>query len=1011
MLRSKVYCFAVTALLTQATSAAAQVGPSTRHLDGLRARNIGPASMSGRIVDLAVIDADPTTFYVASATGGVFKTSDNGITLTAVFENEGTHSVGDIAVHQRDTAVVWVGTGERASRQSSSWGDGVYKSTDGGESWSNMGLEDSHHIGRIALHPEDSDVVYVAAMGHLWGPNEERGLYKSTDGGESWVRILEGDPNTGAVDVALDPSNPETVYAALYQRRRRPWGFHGGGPGSGLFKSTDGGASWRELTAESGNGLPDGELGRIGISIYRSDPRIVYASVEQGFRYNASTAYGERRAGVYRSEDHGETWEHMSDWNPRPMYASQILVDPSDDQRIYMVNAYSFSDDGGKTFTVPRQSLHGDDRLVWVNPADSRHVMKADDGGLGISYDRGLSWLYISDLPVSQYYRVTVDMAVPYRVYGGLQDNGSWMGPSETYRSAGILNEDWIRLGGGDGFLNVPDTTNNHIVYTESQYLGLSRIDTRTGERTAIRPGDPTGHISARRNWETWKDLDAEEQRLGNAMAPANWDGPFLLSAHDASTIYAGTNILWKSTDRGNTWLALGDLTTGVDRRTLPIMGERPHELTLSLDDGIPYYPTISAVAESPLSPGLLYAGTDDGRFHVSATDGADWDDVTDAFPGLPQGAWVSGIEPSRHDVARVYAVWNNYRNDDFANYLFVSEDRGETWSDVTGDLPADKVLRTVREDLRNPEVLFLGAEIGLYYSFNRGDTWTEIRSGMPTLAFNDLVIHPRDNDLVLGTHGRGVWIIDQINALQELTPEIMASEVHLFTVEPAVQIRRRNEGAHTGDVYYRGENPPVGALLDYWLAEEADSGAVHIRVVAEDGTEVSALEGGPRAGLNRVVWNLRHQADGQQTGGGFFGGPQAPLVVPGDYTVTVEVGGASSSQTVRVMEDPRIEASPAVRIAWTGTLLDLAELREEAREELRLVEEALEDVDESDTGDRATKLRDLNRELSELSSRIGRLMGAAQGVVAPLTQDQETQRAYYVEMVATLRAESAAVR
>ena len=415
-----------TATLLAATATPLPAQVTTQHLDALRLRNIGPATMSGRIVDLAVHEADPVTFYVASATGGVFKTTDNGITLVPVFEHEGTHSVGAIALHPRDTSIVWVGTGERANRQSSSWGDGVYRSTDGGASWTNMGLRESRHIGRIALHPDDPDLVYVAAMGHLWGPNDERGLYRSADGGETWQPILQVDENTGVVDVALDPGDPGTVYAATYQRQRRPWGFHGGGPGSALYRSTDGGDSWDRLSGPGvTRGLPEGVLGRIGISIDRSDPRIVYASVEQGYRYNASTAYTERRAGIYRSEDRGETWEHMSDWNPRPMYASQILVDPSDDQRVYMMNSYSFSDDGGRTFTVPPQSLHGDDRMVWVNPADSRHVMKADDGGLGISYDRGLNWLYISDLPVSQYYRVSVDMAQPYNVYGGLQDNGS----------------------------------------------------------------------------------------------------------------------------------------------------------------------------------------------------------------------------------------------------------------------------------------------------------------------------------------------------------------------------------------------------------------------------------------------------------------------------------------------------------------------------------------------------------------------------------------------------------
>ena len=1048
-----------TALVAASTPLAAQV--TTAELDALRPRNIGPAVMSGRIVDLAVHVADPVTFYVASATGGVFKTTDNGTTLVPVFEHEGTHSVGAIALHQRDTSIVWVGTGERANRQSSSWGDGVYRSTDGGRTWTNMGLRESRHIGRIALHPDDPELVYVAAMGHLWGPNDERGLYRSADGGWTWQPILQVDENTGVVDVALDPADPTVVYAATYQRRRRPWGFHGGGPGSALYRSTDGGDSWDRLSGPGvTRGLPEGVLGRIGISIYRSDPRIVYASVEQGYRYNASTAYTERRAGIYRSDDRGETWEHMSDWNPRPMYASQILVDPGDDQRVYMMNSYSFSDDGGRTFTVPPQSLHGDDRMIWVNPADSRHVMKADDGGLGISWDRGLTWLYISDLPVSQYYRVSVDMAKPYNVYGGLQDNGSWVGPSETYRQAGIFNSDWTRIGGGDGFINLVDTTNNFIVYTESQYLNLSRVDMRTGERTSIRPGDPAGHISGRRNWETWRDVGInEEQRLGNAMAPANWDGPFIISPHDASTLYAGTNILWKTTDRGDSWRALGDLTTGVDRRTLPLMGEASHELTPSLDDGIPYWPTISAVAESPLREGLIYAGTDDGRFHVSRDGGERWTDVsardaTDSgesaenagrggsasasgggpafggkpagrdmpggggiasgFPGLPPGAWVSGIEPSRYDEARVYAVWNNYRNDDYANYLYRSDDYGETWVSITGDLPPDRVLRTVREDLRNESVLFVGAEIGLFHTMNGGEHWTELRGGMPTAAFNDLVIHPRENDLVLGTHGRGVWILDQINALQELTPDVVASPAHLFTVEPAVQIRRAGRQAHTGDIFYRGENPPNGAILDYWLAEEQDGGTAVISIQDGDGSRVALVEGTTRQGMNRVVWDLRHQlGDDTESGGGRRGGAggRGPLVVPGTYIARLEAAGTESWQEFELREDPRLNVSPGVRAAWTNTLLELAGARSRAAAELERIEEALAEVDEDDTGPRATKLRDLAREFGELISRFGRLSGEIEGVVAPMTQDQRSRRDFYMEMIEVLAREAGEVR
>jgi photosystem II stability/assembly factor-like uncharacterized protein len=597
---------------TQTRPVAAQDADPFANLDF---RTIGPSTMSGRIVDLEVLDVDPDVFFVASSTGGLWKTTTRGVTFESVTDDLPTHSIGDVAVHPVDTARVWLGMGERASRQSSSWGDGVWRSDDGGQTWTHVGLEDSHHIGRITLHPADRNVAYVAAMGHLWGPNEERGLYRTTDAGATWERILSVDENTGAVDVAMDPVDHDVMYAATYQRQRRPWGFHGGGPGSALWKSTDGGDTWSQLTNVGlDNGLPTGTIGRIGISIYRSDPSVVYVSVEQGLRYNASTAYEERLAGIYRSEDFGETWEFMSDWNPRPMYASQILVDPSDDQRIYMVNTYSWSDDGGRTFTRARQSLHGDDRLVWVNPNDSDHVMKADDGGLGISYDRGVTWWYARHLPVSQWYRVRVDMKKPFWVYGGLQDNGSWAGPSATYRSEGIRHDDWIKWGGGDGFLNVVDTTDNRTLYVESQYLGLSRVDMATGERSDIRPGDPEGAIGARRNWRTWPDLADPSERLGNAMEPANWDGPFIISPHDNHTIYAGTRRLWRSRDQGQNWEDLGDWTTGADRRTLSIMGQMPTDTTRSLDDGIPYWPTLTAIEESPLQEGLLYIGTDDGQ-------------------------------------------------------------------------------------------------------------------------------------------------------------------------------------------------------------------------------------------------------------------------------------------------------------------------------------------------------------------------------------------------------------
>ena len=921
------------ALLASAAVVSAQAVPppvTAADLSALRFRTIGPANMSGRFVDLAVVERDPYTFYAASATGGIFRTTDNGVTFAPVFEKEAVHSVGAIAVNQSNPDILWVGTGERANRQSSSWGDGVYKSTDAGKTWTHVGLRDSHHIGRIVLHPSNPDVAFVAAMGHLWGPNDERGLYRTTDGGRTWTPVLRVNYDTGVVDVAMDPSDPQIMYAAAYQRRRTAFGFDGGGPGSGLHKSTDGGTTWRKL---SGNGLPAGEYGRIGISIYRKDPRVVYVSIEQGGKYNASTAYIIRKGGVYRSDDKGERWTFKSDWNPRPMYASQILVDPNDDQRIYMVNTFSYSDDGGVTFRPARQSLHGDDRLVWVDWRDSRHIIKLDDGGIGISYDRGQKWLYIPSLPVSQLYRVAVDNAVPYNIYGGFQDNGCWMGPSATYQTTGILNEDWKRLCGGDGFFVAPDPDDPRRVYSASQFLGLARGDLQTWQSSSVRPGDPTGAIGGRRNFDIYaQKLPAPE--LGNAMHPANWDAPFLLSPHDTKTIYAGGKHLFRSRDQGTTWEDLGDMTTGVDRRSLPIMERLPTDDTLSLDDGVPYWPTISALAESPRVKGLVYVGADDGRLRVSRDEGKTWANVDARVPGLPKGAWFSGLEPSRHADGTVYMVVDNHRSDDFTNYVYRSTDFGQTWTSIVGDLPAKRVARTIREDARNPALLYLGTEFGLFVSIDAGAHWVSLGANLPTLAINDLLVHPREQDLVLATHGRGVWILDGVSALQELTPAVAASAAALFTPKPAAMIRYSSLKAHMGDMVFRGENPAAGGAIDYWIGGSPTEVVLTIHDAA--GAEVRRVATTKQRGVNRATWNLRHAdlaaggaataatTDDEAPGGGRM---QGPWVAPGDYTVRLRVDGQTHEKTMTVREDPRIDIPLDDRREWRAAQTAAGEL------------------------------------------------------------------------------------
>ncbi len=912
-------------------------------LAGLRLRNIGPATMSGRFVDMDVVESNPFTMYVASATGGTFRTTDNGITWTPVFEREAVHSIGDVAIYQPDPNIIWVGTGERANRQSVGWGDGIYKSIDGAKTWTNVGLQTSMHIGRIVTHPSNPAIVYVAAQGSVWGPGGERGLYRTMDGGKTWQRTLHVDDDTGVTDVVMDSLDPNVLYAASYQRRRSAFGFNGGGPGSALWKSADAGATWTKLT---GNGLPDGEYGRIGISVYRKDPRVVMASIEQGSRYNASTAYIERKAGLYRSNDAGKTWRFMSNWNPRPMYASQPTIDPQDDRRIYMLNAYSFSDNGGESFTAPNTTTHGDDRFVWVNPKDSRHVIKLDDGGIGISYDRGLKFLYVQSLPVSQYYRVAVDNERPYNIYGGLQDNGCWRGPSASWTTSGILNEHWSRLCGGDGFFAVPDPTNSRIVFSSSQFLGLGRNDTRTWQGQDIRPGDPQGAIGDRRNWNTW-GKNVQEQVLGNAMHPANWDSPIALSRFDPATIYAGGKHLFRSRDRGTTWDDLGDMTTGLDRATLPLMGRRADETVLSIDDGVPYYPGVVSIALSPLTKGLIYVGTDDGRLRVSADD-------------------------------------------------------GRTFTAIAGDMPAGRVVRTIREDVKNPNLLFAGTEIGLFFSPNGGTNWIELKNNMPTLAHNDLVIHPRDNDLVLGTHGRGIWILDKINALQELTPQVMASPAHLFSVAPAYQIRQTNLKAHTGDMWYRGENPANGALVDYWLGAAGEAPVVTVHNAG--GQLVNTLRATSARGVNRVIWNLR-EAD-LPLRGGFGDGDSAPaagsmpgpLVMPDSYTVRMAAGGRTLEQKVEVREDPRIDVTPADRKLWTDALSQVAALARAYGP----VNDRIQKL--PGTG---TDVADLKRQSRELIARISGLYGALGRWTGAPTKDQMSRLAYYTTMVKTLTAKA----
>ena len=856
-------------------------------------RNIGPANMGGRINDFAVVEADPNIVFAATASAGVWRTTNNGVTWEPVFDEQPVSSIGDIAVAPSDPSIVWVGSGESNNRQSSSWGNGVYKSTDGGDSWTNVGLEDTLHIGRIVIHPTNPEVVYVAATGHLWGPNDDRGLYKTTDGGQTWTNTLFIDRDTGMTDVAMDPVSPGTLYAASYQRRRTAFGFSGGGPGSGIYKTTNGGESWRRLT----DGLPDGITGRVGLDIYRSDPRIVYAVVQ-----NAN-------GGMFRSDDRGESWTRMSDTNPRPMYYSQIRIDPLNDQRIWAAGARMvYSQDGGKTFVDDWvQTIHGDFHALWINPADSNHMLAGSDGGVHYSYDRGRTWDFVNTMALGQFYEIGYDMETPYNIYGGLQDNGSWGGPVRTLYRRGITNEDWFRVGGGDGFYTQVDPNDPTTVYVESQNGNVSRLDLETSERKSIRP-EP--------------EDESERYRF-------DWNSPILISPHNSQTIYYGGNRLFKSTDRGDTWTTTDDLSKDQDRDEMPIMGVEVTDDTPSRHDGISTFGQIISISESPRREGVLYVGTDDGNVQVSQDGGTSWQEVAGLIPDLPEGTYVSRVQASYHADTRVYATMDGHRSDDYSVYVYVSEDSGDSWRSLASNIPDGHTMNVIREHPRNENLLVLGGEFGAYITINRGEEWHQVKGAVPTVPVDDIAIHSRDNDLILGTHGRSIWVLDDMTPLEKLSEEVLASDLHLFDVRDAVGYRINNHKGNTGHKMFIAPNPPEGALIHYFLNDEVDGeDAVEVTIQNGAGEVIRTFDGPGSVGLNRVNWDLRHEPPVPLTGQGGFGGPPpGPRALPGTYGVQVAVGGRQATTSVKVSDDPRINVSAADRRSQQDAMLRLGNL------------------------------------------------------------------------------------
>ncbi|MBT8395576.1 MAG: glycosyl hydrolase [Gemmatimonadetes bacterium] len=855
---------------------AAQEGPTLDDtwMEAFQWRSIGPANMSGRVTDIEGLSSPSKTFYVAAAAGGIWKTTNNGTTFRPLFQTERVAAMGDLAIAPSDSMQIWAGTGEEDSRNSISPGSGIYKSTDGGLTWELKGLEATEHIGRIVVHPDDPNTVWVAALGALWRSNPERGLYKTTDGGETWELVNFVSDKAGFVDVAIHPKDPDVLLAASWERERGPYYLQSGGPGSALWKSTDGGDSWERV---EGGGLPEGELGRIGIAFAPSYPQVVYLMVEANPVENAD-GEEERTSGLYRSQDGGETWEFINPFNTRPFYYSEVKVDPMDPDRVYF-SSLRFSTDGGRTAATAGQGVHVDYHAIWIDPLDPERIVLGNDGGIAVSFDQGGNYIFPNTFPIGQFYAVSYDMAVPYNVCGGLQDNYSWCGPSRKARGA-ITNHDWFSVSGGDGFVTQQDPRNPDIVYTESQGGNMGRSNLATGERQAF--GRPNWRDSYREIQDSiamlWPDSTqampsqhatriAELQARASADSASlqlrfNWNTPFFLSPHDPDVVYAGSNRVLKSTNQGDDLVAISPDLSKQDEEKIRISTSTTGGITVD-NTGAETFATIVSLAESFVQAELLYAGTDDGNLWVSPDDGDTWNDITANLDGLvPDGTYVSRIEPSHHDAGRVYVTFDNHRRGDFTPYVVVSEDMGESFRSISSNLPTGKpdFAHVIREDHKNADLLFVGTDVGAYISLNRGDSWQKFMNGLPTTPVHDLQIHPRDGDLIAGTHGRSIWIVN-ITPLQQVTASVMASNAHLFEPAPAFHFGTRPTGGEfTAQLYFQAGSPPSGAQIRYWLGEAPEED-VEFQITDSDGNEVRTLNGSKRVGLNTATWNLRGQS------------------------------------------------------------------------------------------------------------------------------------------------------
>jgi len=939
-------------------------------LAGMKARSIGPAGMSGRVAAIEGVEADPDLLYVGAASGGVWKTVDGGDTWAPLFDDQPVASIGAVAVFQANPDIVWVGTGEGNIRNSVSVGNGVYRSLDAGKTWTHLGLEGTERIRRIVLHPTDPNIAWVAALGKAWADSPERGVYKTVDGGKSWQRVLFADEQTGATDLVVDPRNPNKILASLWTFRRWPWFFRSGGAGSGLHISWDGGDTWKKLTPE--DGLPAGDLGRIGLGMSRSHPDVVYAMTEA------------KKSSLLRSADGGRTWKSVNeryDVDPRPFYFGDIRVDPELPDRVYsLANDVRVSEDGGHTFTklIDGSIIHGDFHALWIDPRNPEHLVVGGDGGLGISRSRGKSTRFVSNLPLGQFYHVAVDMQRPYNVYGGLQDNGSWRGPSSAWQGSGIRNHEWINVGTGDGFETLPDLGDARYIYSMWQGGNLGRYEVPTGQTREIKPGPPPAPPGS----------PATRLRF-------NWNAGLAADPFHPGTLYLGSQFLHKTTDRGETWTLISpDLTSNN-----PEWQKQNESGGLTSDvTGAEGFTTIITIAPSTVQEGVIWVGTDDGRVHVTRDGGKSWESVEKNAKGVPANTWVPAICPSKHDPASAFAVFDNHRRSDMEPYVYRTDDWGKSWKRLAGPGSVRGYALSIEQDPVDRDLLFLGTEFGLWVSLDGGGHWMPWRHGVPTVSVMDLAIHPREQDLVIATHGRSLFILDDIRPLRALSEKVLTEPVHLFEVADAQEhaVRPDDGGFALGFSEYRGENRPYGALLTYSLNQpglplpdvekeherkekeraaerqkaaaslhegeekpasdaepkkddETDKTApkVEIRVTDAAGKLVRHFKQPATLGINRAAWGLQRddfkqfpsETPPEDT-------PAGPEVAPGIYTVTVKLGDHESKSTVRVLGDPRSANTAADWQAREAAITRMGQLQDILAEAVDRLRSTRTDVD-----------------------------------------------------------------